>query len=147
MFLGEQHSNSDYLAGLAVAVTVIMDGSRSFLIEIQLCIACGWLICRETFEWYPRGSRADMITSIITKQAGLKLQENGIFLNVVSGFNLTGTAGDLAIAAAICSSFLEFPILNGIAFIAEIDLSGELRMRIPSQMHSSKVWRFWVALI
>ncbi|GFP83905.1 pentatricopeptide repeat-containing protein at1g51965 mitochondrial [Phtheirospermum japonicum] len=98
MFLGEQHSNSDYLAGLAVAV--IMDGSRSFLIEIQ----------------------------VITKQAGLKLQENGIFLNVVSGFSLTETAGDLAIAAAICSSFLEFPIPNGIAFIAEIDLSGELRM-------------------
>lgn len=28
-----------------------------------------------------------------------------IFLNVVSGFNLTETAGDLAIAAAICSRY------------------------------------------
>lgn len=38
------------------------------------------------------------------------------------------TAGDLAIAAAICSSFLEFPIPNDVAFIGEIGLAGELRM-------------------
>nr|GMD11604.1 DNA repair protein RadA [Ipomoea batatas] len=37
---------------------------------------------------------------VLTKQAGLKLQ--GIFLNVISGFKLTETAGDLAMAAANC---------------------------------------------
>ncbi|XP_028060402.1 uncharacterized protein LOC114264010 isoform X2 [Camellia sinensis] len=68
-----------------------------------------------------------MIISVLKKQAGLKLQDNGIFLNVVSGVTLTETAGDLAIAAAICSSFLEFPIPNSVAFIGEIGLGGELR--------------------
>ncbi|KAK6125147.1 hypothetical protein DH2020_041113 [Rehmannia glutinosa] len=111
MFLGEQHSNSDYLAGLAVAV--IMDGSRAFLIEIQALCVAGSSAVRHLNG--VQGSRADMIIS-------------GIFLNVVSGISLTETSGDLAIAAAICSSFLEFPIPNGVAFIAEIDLSGELRM-------------------
>ncbi|GER46956.1 DNA repair protein radA-like protein [Striga asiatica] len=111
MFLGEQRSNSDYLAGLAVAV--IMDGSRAFLIEVQALCVAGSSALR---QWNGiQGSRADMIISVITKQAGLKLQDNAIFLNVVSGFSLTETAGDLAIAAAI-------------SFIAEIDLSGELRM-------------------
>nr|GMD13566.1 DNA repair protein RadA [Ipomoea batatas]GMD38458.1 DNA repair protein RadA [Ipomoea batatas]GMD89618.1 DNA repair protein RadA [Ipomoea batatas] len=38
--------------------------------------------------------------TVLTKQAGLKLQ--GIFLNVISGFKLTETAGDLAMAAASC---------------------------------------------
>ncbi|KAK6125122.1 hypothetical protein DH2020_041135 [Rehmannia glutinosa] len=119
MFLGEQHSNSDYLAGLAVAV--IMDGSRAFLIEIQALCVAGSSAVRHLNG--VQGSRADMIIS-------------GIFLNVVSGISLTETSGDLAIAAAICSRhgnilfncFLEFPIPNGVAFIAEIDLSGELRM-------------------
>ncbi|KZV58820.1 hypothetical protein F511_18657 [Dorcoceras hygrometricum] len=124
MYLSEQHSVSDYLAGLAV--TVIMDGSRAFLIEVQaLCVA------GSSFMRHVNGiqaSKADMIISVIIKQVGLKLQENGIFLNVVSGMNLTETAGDLAIAAAICSSFLEFPIPNGIAFIAEVGLAGELRL-------------------
>ncbi|KAG8380039.1 hypothetical protein BUALT_Bualt07G0152100 [Buddleja alternifolia] len=70
MFLSEQHSDSDYLAGLAVAV--IMDGSRAFLIEIQ-----------------------------------------ALFLSIVVLF---------------CVCFLEFPIPNGIAFIAEVGLGGELRV-------------------
>lgn len=34
IFLSEQHTDSEFLAGLAVAV--IMDGSRSFVIEIQV---------------------------------------------------------------------------------------------------------------
>ncbi|KAL3824412.1 hypothetical protein ACJIZ3_020441 [Penstemon smallii] len=124
MFMCEQHSDSDYLAGLAVAV--IMDGSRAFLIEIQALCVTGSSVMRHVNG--VQGSRADMIISVIIKQAGLKLQENGIFLNVVSGVNLTETAGDLAIAAAICSSFLEFPLPNGIAFIAEVGLGGELRV-------------------
>ncbi|KAL6570586.1 hypothetical protein OROGR_000136 [Orobanche gracilis] len=109
MFLGEQHSNSDYLAGLAVAV--ILDGSRAFLVEVQvmspafICLQALCVAGSSTLRHLNgiQGSRADMIISVITKQAGLKLQENGIFLNVVSGFSLRGTAGDLAIAAAICS--------------------------------------------
>lgn len=38
MFLSEEYAGSEVLAGLAVAVT--MDGSRSFLIEIQVAFCC-----------------------------------------------------------------------------------------------------------
>ncbi|GMY34390.1 dna repair protein rada [Fagus crenata] len=123
MFLSEQYSDSEYLAGLAVAV--IMDGSRTFLIEIQALCASGSTASRQVNGI--QASRADMIISVLTKQTGLKLQENAVFLNVVSGVKLSETAGDLAIAAAICSSFLEFPIPNNIAFIGEVGLGGELR--------------------
>ncbi|KAG6669240.1 hypothetical protein CIPAW_01G230000 [Carya illinoinensis] len=123
MFLSEQYSDSDFLAGLAVAV--IMDGSRTFLIEIQALCVSGSIDSRQVNGI--QGSRADMIISVLMKQASLKLQENAIFLNVVSGVKLTETAGDLAIAAAICSSFLEFPIPNSTAFIGEVGLGGELR--------------------
>ncbi|KAK9101175.1 hypothetical protein Scep_024605 [Stephania cephalantha] len=72
-------------------------------------------------------SRAALIIAVLIKQAGLKLQDHAIFVNVVSGVKLEDTAGDLAIAASICSSFLEFPVPNNIAFIGEIGLGGELR--------------------
>ncbi|RVW51953.1 DNA repair protein RadA [Vitis vinifera] len=89
------------------------------------------------FLSFPQNSQQPI--EVLMKQAGLKLQENGIFLNVVSGVTLAETAGDVAVAAAICSRhvlyhlishhllFLEFPIPNGIAFIGEIGLGGELR--------------------
>ncbi|XP_024971785.1 uncharacterized protein LOC112510553 isoform X3 [Cynara cardunculus var. scolymus] len=124
IFLSEERSDSEFLAGLAIAV--IMDGSRTFVIEIQALCAPGSSLSRQVNG--VQAGRADMIISVLMKQAGLKLQSNAIFLNVVSGLTLTETAGDLAVAAAICSSFLEFPIPNDVAFIGEVGLGGELRM-------------------
>ncbi|KAG6395762.1 hypothetical protein SASPL_141886 [Salvia splendens] len=122
MFLADPHSDSDYLAGLAVAV--IMDGSRAFLIEVQamflsilyvaqliwaLCVAGSSSVVRHVNG--VQGSRADMIISVIIKQAGLKLQENVMIFILIPAL-----------------SFLESPIPRGIAFIAEVGLGGELRM-------------------
>ncbi|CAN6191070.1 unnamed protein product [Urochloa humidicola] len=123
MFLTEHDSDSEILAGLAVAV--ILDGSRTFAIEVQALCVSGSHRSGQVVGIPAR--RADIIISVLMKQAGLKLQDNAVFLNVVSGFELTETAGDLAIAASICSSFLEFPIPNDVAFIGEIGLGGELR--------------------
>nr|CAD1822197.1 unnamed protein product [Ananas comosus var. bracteatus] len=127
MFLTEQNSDSEILTGIAVAVVV--DGSRAFVIEVQALCVSGSSAARHVNGI--QQSRSDMIISVLMKQAGLKLQDNAIFLNVVSGFKLTETAGDLAIAAAICSSFLEFPIPNDVAFIGEVGLGGELRTVSP----------------
>ncbi|ESQ43582.1 hypothetical protein EUTSA_v10013055mg [Eutrema salsugineum] len=123
IYLSQQNPDSDVLAGLAVAV--VMDGSRSFLIEVQALCAPGSTVSRHVNG--VQASRADMIIAVLMKQAGLRIQESGIFLNVANGMALSETAGDLAIAAAICSSFLEFPIPHGVAFIGEIGLGGEVR--------------------
>lgn len=134
ILLSEEHSESEVMAGLAVAV--VMDGSRTFLLEIQALCLSSSTVSRQVNGI--QASRADMIISVLVKQAGLKLQENAIFLNVVSGVTLTETSGDLAVAAAICSSFLEFPIPSGVAFIGEIGLGGELRVvpRIEKRVHT-----------
>ncbi|XP_027340422.1 uncharacterized protein LOC113853916 isoform X2 [Abrus precatorius] len=138
MFLTEQHTDSIVLAGLAIAV--IMDGSRTFLIEIQaLCLSqCPVPASSSGLVNGIQANKANMIKCVLMKQAGLQLQENAVFLNVVSGLTVTETAGDLAIAAAICSSFLEFPIPKGVAFIGEIGLGGELRMvpRIDKRVYT-----------
>ncbi|VFQ96820.1 unnamed protein product [Cuscuta campestris] len=47
MFLSEQNSDSDFLVGLAVAV--VMDGSRAFVIEIQVSSPA---VIRETMEHF-----------------------------------------------------------------------------------------------
>ncbi|CAE6232559.1 unnamed protein product [Arabidopsis arenosa] len=123
IYLSQHNPDSDVLAGLAVAV--VMDGSRSFLIEVQALCSPGSTVSRHVNG--VQASRADMIIAVLMKQAGLRIQENGIFLNVANGMALSETAGDLAIAAAICSSFLEFPIPHDVAFIGEIGLGGEVR--------------------
>nr|XP_043617703.1 DNA repair protein RadA [Erigeron canadensis] len=124
IFLSEEHSDSEVLAGLAM--TVIMDGSRTFVIQIQALCAPGISLSKQVNG--VQAGKANLIISVLMKQAGLKLQSSAIFLNVIGGATLNETAGDLAVAAAICSSFLEFPIPSNVAFIGEIGLGGELRM-------------------
>ncbi|XP_020996864.1 uncharacterized protein LOC107486355 [Arachis duranensis] len=51
-----------------------------------------------------------------------------VFFNVVGGWTLAKTARNLAITTAIYSSFMEFPIPKGVAFIGEVGLGGELHM-------------------
>ncbi|KAL9259194.1 DNA repair protein RadA-like protein [Drosera capensis] len=94
MFLREPHLRSEHLAGLAVAV--VIEGSRSFLIEVQALCVSGTSVARHV-NGVP-ASRADMIISVLMKQAGLKLEGNTVFLNVVSGVTLSETAGDLAVS-------------------------------------------------
>ncbi|XP_031388448.1 uncharacterized protein LOC116201368 [Punica granatum] len=63
---------------------------------------------------------------VLVKQADLDLRNKAIFINVTSGVTLSDTAGDVAVAAAICSSALECPIPSGVAFIGEVGLASEL---------------------
>ncbi|KAK1391095.1 ATP-dependent peptidase [Heracleum sosnowskyi] len=127
--LSEPQIDSKVFTGRAVAV--IMDGSRSSVIVIQAL--CKEVDCISKYSVLINGcdkSRARMMIDVLMMQVGLKLQRHSIHLNVVRGLTLSETAGDLAVAAAICSSFLEFRIPPGVAFIAEIGLGGELH-KVP----------------
>ncbi|CAJ1955340.1 unnamed protein product [Sphenostylis stenocarpa] len=136
MFLTQQHSDSNVLAGLATAV--IMDGTRTFLVEIQVLIKQAGLNlqdhgCHETKTILMKSMWENDVMNYSTFSNYVPTEQisphpPAVFLNIVSGLTMTETSGDLAIAAAICSSFLEFPIPEGTAFIGEIGLGGELRM-------------------
>jgi DNA repair protein RadA/Sms len=62
----------------------------------------------------------------------LRLSEQDIFVNVVSGLKVEEPAADLAIAAAVTSSIKDIPVRADTVLIGEIGLAGELRM--PGQM-------------
>jgi DNA repair protein RadA/Sms len=55
-----------------------------------------------------------------------------VFVNVVGGIQIDEPAADLAIAAAIASSWKDVPVRAEAVLIGEIGLAGELRM--PGQM-------------
>ena len=126
-FLAERMINA---AGSAIAVT--MEGTRPILVEIQgLTSPTQFGNARRT----PNGvdfNRLLLITAVLTRRVGLKLAEQDIFVNVVGGIQLEEPAADLAVAAAIASSWRDVPIRAEAVLIGEIGLAGELRM--PGQM-------------
>ena len=126
-FLAERMVNA---AGSAIAVT--MEGTRPILVEIQgLTSPTQFGNARRT----PNGvdfNRVLLITAVLTRRVGLKLGEQDIFVNVVGGIQIDEPAADLAVAAAIASSWRDVPVRAEAVLIGEIGLAGELRM--PGQM-------------
>ena len=60
-------------------------------------------------------------------------------MNVIGGLRVSEPAADLAIAAAIASSFRNKPVFADLALIGEVGLSGELRAvgRIDSRLNET----------
>jgi DNA repair protein RadA/Sms len=127
-FLAERMVNAP---GSAIAVT--MEGTRPLLVEIQgLTSPTQFGNARRT----PNGvdfNRLLLIAAVLTRRVGIKLSEQDIFVNVVSGLKVDEPAADLSIAASIASSMRDVPVRAEAVLIGEVGLAGELRM--PGQMN------------
>jgi DNA repair protein RadA/Sms len=75
-------------------------------------------------------NRVAILTAIIEKRAGFRLQGEDIFVNVAGGVKINEPATDLGIVVAIASSFKNRPIDSHIIIIGEVGLGGEVR-RVP----------------
>ncbi len=128
-FLAERMINA---AGSAIAVT--MEGTRPILVEIQgLTSPTQFGNARRTANGVDF-NRLLLISAVLTRRVGLKLSEQDIFVNVVGGLQIDEPAADLAIAAAIASSWKDISVKADAVLIGEIGLAGELRM--PGQMQA-----------
>ena len=126
-FLAERMINA---AGSAIAVT--MEGTRPILVEIQgLTSPTQFGNARRTANGVDF-NRLLLISAVLTRRVGLKLAEQDIFVNVVGGLQIDEPAADLAVAAAIASSWKDVSVKADAVLIGEIGLAGELRM--PGQM-------------
>lgn len=72
-------------------------------------------------------NRLLLIVAVLTRRLGLRLSDQDVFVNVVGGLRIAEPAADLAVAAAIASSYRDVPIRADTVLIGEIGLSGELR--------------------
>jgi DNA repair protein RadA/Sms len=79
-------------------------------------------------------NRLLLITAVLTRRVGLKLSDQDVFVNVVGGIQIGEPAADLAVAAAIASSWKDISVRAEAVLIGELGLAGELRM--PGQMQA-----------
>jgi DNA repair protein RadA/Sms len=108
-------------------ITVMREGTRSLLIEVQV-------LADMSIGANPRrvavgidGNRLTMLIAVAHRHAGLMLQGQDVFANVVGGVRLAETAGDLAIIMAARSSLNDVPVPNSLIAFGELGLAGEIR--------------------
>lgn len=68
-----------------------------------------------------------MLLAVLEKRVGMKMYTKDVFLNFAGGFKVADPGLDLAIIAAVISSYYDRPIGEGICCAGEVGLSGEVR--------------------
>ncbi len=118
-------NRDEALSGVAIAST--MEGMRPLMIEVQA------LVANAVYGNPQRSSigfdtrRLNMLLAILEKRGGFQLSNKDVFLNLAGGIKVSDPALDLAVLAAIISSYKDEEISNNTAFCAEVGLSGEIR--------------------
>jgi DNA repair protein RadA/Sms len=122
------------LSGVAVGASV--DGVRPYLIEVQALVsqAAYGTPQRNTTGFDSR--RMNMLLAVVEKRVGLKIFQKDVFLNFAGGFKVADTGLDLAVVAAVLSSYFDAPLRDGLCLAGEIGLSGEVR---PAQRTEQRV--------
>jgi len=119
------------------AVTVILEGTRPLLIEIQaLTVATQLAFPRRIANGFD-ANRLQLLIAILQKRLNLPLGGFDIFINVSGGLKVSEPASDLAVCAAIVSSFTNKPLDAKMVVFGEVGLLGEVR-RVAQEERRSK---------
>ena len=110
-----------------ISVGAVVDGLRPYLIEVQALVsgAAYGTPQRSTTGFDHR--RLSMLLAVLEKRVGMKMFQKDVFLNFAGGFKIADTGMDLAVVAAIISSYYDRPLREGVCCAGEIGLSGEVR--------------------
>ncbi|WP_375549330.1 DNA repair protein RadA [Oceanicaulis alexandrii] len=114
-------------AASGAAVFAGMEGTRPVLTEIQALVApAAFGTPRRAVVGWDSG-RLAMVLAVLEARCGLGFGGRDVYLNVAGGLKINEPAADLAVAAALISSFLDTALpAEGVAF-GEISLSGDVR--------------------
>ena len=108
------------------AITVILEGSRPIVLEVQALVSESYSIPKRSATGFDL-SRLNMILALLEKKLNLPFNQYDVFINVTGGIKINEPAADLAIIAAIVSSFRNRPISKETVFIGEVSLVGDIR--------------------
>ncbi|HAF74578.1 MAG TPA: DNA repair protein RadA, partial [Gammaproteobacteria bacterium] len=109
------------------AIFVSQDGSRPMLVEVQALVDQSSLGNPRRLSVGYETHRLSMLLAILHRHAGISLLDQDVFVNVAGGLRVLETGADLAVAAAIISSFSNRAIDRRTVFFGELGLSGEVR--------------------
>ena len=131
--------------GSVVACT--MEGSRPILVEVQA------LVCQTNFNFPKRTTagadynRVNILIAVLEKRLGLNLGNCDAYVNVAGGLKINEPALDLAIVAALISSYRNRESKGKIIAFGEVGLTGEVRGVNLARLRIEEIAKFGENLV
>ena len=124
-----------------ISTIITCEGTRPLAIDLQALL-------NPTSYSSPRRTatgveinRLHQILAVLEKNMNLSLSRYDCYLAVAGGLEVEEPGADLGIAAAIVSSFKNIELQEGIVFIGEIGLAGQLRLVRQMRQRINEVTR------
>ena len=108
-------------------VTCTIEGTRTILIEVQA------LVCQTSFSLPRRTAagtdynRVNLLLAVLEKRMGMQLSGCDAYVNVAGGMKVSEPSLDLAIVAALMSSYKNRSVDCKTIVFGEVGLAGEIR--------------------
>lgn len=109
------------------AITAVLTGLRPILVEIQALVTKTNSPIARRVGTGVDNNRLQLLVAVLQKRLKLPLWDQDVFVNVTGGLKITEPAADLAICAAIISSYKDKVLPKNAAYIGEVGLLGEVR--------------------
>jgi DNA repair protein RadA/Sms len=131
------------------ATTVIMEGSRPIIIEVQALVSdSGYPNPKRSATGYEL-NRLTMLLALLERKLDLPFNQYDVFINITGGIKINETSADLAIIAAILSSFKNRPISRDTIFMGEVSLIGDIRdvFNLDQRLKEANSHKFQKAIV
>ena len=109
------------------AVTVVMEGTRPMMVEIQALVT-------ESFAPMPTrvfsgidNNRGRLLVAVAQKVLGMPLYKYDVYISVTGGIKIEDTGADLAVVAAMYSSYKNTALGKDGVYAGEVSLLGEVK--------------------
>jgi DNA repair protein RadA/Sms len=122
LFLQERQASSP-----GSCVTCALEGTRPILVEVQaLVVGTQYGTARRTSTGVDY-NRIAVLVAMLEKRMGISLMGCDIYVNAAGGMEINEPGSDLAVVAAILSSFRNRALDPQIVLAGELSLAGEVR--------------------
>ncbi len=108
-------------------VTVIREGSRPLLVELQALVDETHLANPRRVALGMEHNRLAMLLAVLHRHGGVSLGQQDVFVNVVGGLRVADTGLDLPVMLAVLSSYRGRALPEKLIAFGEVGLSGEIR--------------------
>ncbi|RAX58955.1 DNA repair protein RadA [Helicobacter monodelphidis] len=109
------------------AITAILEGSRALILEVQSLVSeCAFGMPKRSSTGFD-ANRLNMLLALLERKLEIPLNRYDVFVNIAGGIKINEPSADLAVIAAILSSFKNRPLNTKTIFLGEVSLIGDIR--------------------
>jgi len=113
------------LSGTAVVMAV--DGQRPLAVEVQALVSRSFLAIPRRVALGFDVNRLNLLLAVLEKRLRLNFSQVDIYAKVGGGMRLQEPGMDLALVAAVLSSYYDVPLPEKCVLFGELDLNGQVR--------------------